>query len=327
MKTIKLFLAALACLQVVALAAPDSIVTGPYKVSFDMGLNQNDYNVIIASPIESEAIAGYKTIGYGIEITSLTDPGYSAIINISYDESGIEAPTGDIAAQTLTNIDTAIGATVTQSARRIIDGDDKHGAIISGYINGAQFYHAQYAPVFAPTSLLVSILSTYPWEPNTLNLLKTIHIEQYLQTAKDTEKQKEDFRPASGTVLNDFYRGGSGVLNISNGLSKDAMVLLTRNSDNQIMRAYVRAGDKFNISSISDGIYQLFYTIGDNWDENRQDFTTNQEFYRFDDPLEFKTLISGTESTYTIMEVTLHEVLGGNARTIPLDRDVFPKIN
>jgi hypothetical protein len=28
-------------------AVPDSVITGPYKVSFDLGLNHSDYNVTI----------------------------------------------------------------------------------------------------------------------------------------------------------------------------------------------------------------------------------------------------------------------------------------
>ena len=178
MKTIVLVLAALVLLQVVALGAPDSAVTGPYKVSFDLGLNRSDYNVTIASPKESEALAGYKTIAYSITVTNLTAPICSAIIGITYDESGKEAQTGDQITQTLTNLFTGMGATVTQSTARTIDGDNKHGGIVSGYLNGAQFYDAQYTPVFAPTSLTVSITSGYPWEPNTLSLLKTIHIEK-----------------------------------------------------------------------------------------------------------------------------------------------------
>ena len=51
-------------------AIPDSVVTGPYKISFDMGFNHSDYNIIVNAPITTESIDGTERTDYEIAITN-----------------------------------------------------------------------------------------------------------------------------------------------------------------------------------------------------------------------------------------------------------------
>ena len=61
-----LFTSAIVC------AVPDSVVTGPYKVSFDIGLARENYNVTVPAPVIDETLGGEKNTKYYVEIDNKT---------------------------------------------------------------------------------------------------------------------------------------------------------------------------------------------------------------------------------------------------------------
>ena len=68
-----------------------------------------------------------------------------------------------------------------QSSTRTIDG--MNGAVASMTIKSApeifiDTFDAAYTPAIDPTHLMVELISTYPWNEGTLQLLKTIHVEK-----------------------------------------------------------------------------------------------------------------------------------------------------
>ena len=68
MNTIVLLLASFIFLQGIALAVPDSVTAGPYKVSFDLGLLKDAYSISVSPPSEQVNNRGEKNIIYNIII-------------------------------------------------------------------------------------------------------------------------------------------------------------------------------------------------------------------------------------------------------------------
>ena len=82
---------ALLLLPSVVSTFPDSVLTGPYKISFDIGLTRNDYNVTVLNPRTTEELNGDKEIDYVVEIRNRTAYQQGMIIRIEYFEK--ENPT------------------------------------------------------------------------------------------------------------------------------------------------------------------------------------------------------------------------------------------
>lgn len=127
-------------------------------------------------------------------------------------------------------------------------------------------------------------------------------------------------RPANGAVIVRQGKRGGGVLNIDNGTEEDAYVTLAR--DGKAARAvYVRAGQKARLPGIADGDYQLFYATGSGWNVDVRDFTLNASYNQFDESFPYET----TARKYTIWDVTLRAMIGGNARTSPVAPGTVPR--
>ena len=89
--------------------------------------------------------------------------------------------TGSAILQTLGLLDSDPRISGYQSDIRTIDGSS--GAIASGTFAATNdiyvtLYHAAYMLPSDPASTVVQIVSTYPWNGGTLQLLKTIHVEE-----------------------------------------------------------------------------------------------------------------------------------------------------
>ncbi len=167
-----------------ALAVPDSMVMGPYKVSFDSGFEKSDYNISIKDPIFDETLSGVKRTIYSMEIINkkLSFPRASISI-VALENATQQGISGSDIKENLISLDSGPHVSNLRSSERILDGSN--GAIVSGLlnidINGTtiltDFYHAMYPLKFDSRSM-VEIVSLYPWDEGTLNLLKTIHIEK-----------------------------------------------------------------------------------------------------------------------------------------------------
>lgn len=165
------------------IASPDSVVTGPYNISFDLGVNRSDYNISMAAPKIVETLGGDERTDYSVDIIDRKDKSRTIKIFVKKTlEAGREA-TADVL-ETALELNNAGDSRISgfKTATRTIDGAG--GAIASAYNNAAsvEVYLALYQPLFDPTHTLVELQSTYPWEEGTLQLLKTIHVEKINDT-------------------------------------------------------------------------------------------------------------------------------------------------
>jgi hypothetical protein len=134
----------------------------------------------------------------------------------------------------------------------------------------------------------------------------------------------------NGTIIRSFSLHGLGQLTIKNGLSLDAAVKLVDKRD-KVCKAYfyVRAYDQFTLPGINEGDYRLLFGIGEDWDQATEFFTRNQAFSEFNKPMDFVTFQEqrgdSIYENYTVMEVTLHPVPGGNIKTHTISAMEFQK--
>jgi hypothetical protein len=161
------------------LADPENITTGPYRVSFDMGLPRGYYVITTQDPLETESLAGEKSTEYKIDLNNESSREIISII-ITVKEK-IERIVPEIMVSFLKMDLEAHLVQNIESATRDIDG--VKGAIVSGdygnyYLTG-KIYEATYRPLFDLNHTRVSIyVYKTPWDKGTLQLLKTIHVER-----------------------------------------------------------------------------------------------------------------------------------------------------
>jgi hypothetical protein len=180
---LSLFLTAVLLSDIVA-AVPDSAVTGPYKISFDLGLPHDVYSVKEVPPVTDETLGGDEKTTYSIAIAKKSD--LNQLMMLSVIKAKTLAPpgimTGEIAEAILESKDSGDPRIANfDSDTRKIDGEE--GAVASfvtemtqgEYVTG---YHAMYMPSFSTRDTLVDIVSTFLWNEGTLQLLKTIHVEE-----------------------------------------------------------------------------------------------------------------------------------------------------
>ena len=182
MKTIALISAAVVCLQIAAFAAPDSATTGPYNVSFDIGLPQDDYYLTVSDPMETETLGGDKRMEYSLYIRDNSSLNRFMMIKIKHLDAGKDLPivTGSDWEYILDSAYENDPACINYfSDKRTIDSAD--GAVASmTHVEDSKttdIYHALYQTTF-DSNISVEIFSEYPWDGGTLQLLKTIHVEK-----------------------------------------------------------------------------------------------------------------------------------------------------
>ena len=78
------------------------------------------------------------------------------------------------------------------------------------------------------------------------------------------------------------------------------------------------------MTGIPDGDYELYSMSGIDW--NGQQFMKQASASKFADLFPFRTTREQDGLWYKVWEVTLHEVIGGKAKTIPLNPEEFPAI-
>lgn len=129
-------------------------------------------------------------------------------------------------------------------------------------------------------------------------------------------------RPANGTIITRKLPSGEGQLAITNGRSQDALVILTaaNSPGNTLLAVYVRGNSSVTLSNISDRTYDVYFSLGDDWDKTSSQFTRNTSYLKFRDSLKFTT----TSMQYTRYEITLHAVTGGTAATDRVSPGQFP---
>ena len=83
---------------------------------------------------------------------------------------------------------------------------------------------------------------------------------------------------------------------------------------------YVRSGDYYTFGRIAKGTYIIYFTFGEDWDDEAKKFLTVRSYERFADEFDFKE----TAYTYTIWTVTFGVDSGDGSPSWSLDEDEFP---
>ncbi|MHB0870840.1 MAG: hypothetical protein ACYC5J_15515 [Chloroflexota bacterium] len=139
-------------------------------------------------------------------------------------------------------------------------------------------------------------------------------------TATPPDRSPQDPRPATGTFLRDGGRTGSSRLVLENGQNLDAVAVLTTPGGTPLISVYIRARESFTITRIRDGDYQLYFVLGEGWDNASARFTANADYCRAEGVLTFQY------ARYPGMQVTLHAVPEGNLGVGSVDPSRFPSI-
>ena len=130
-------------------------------------------------------------------------------------------------------------------------------------------------------------------------------------------------RLATGTVIREVgARNGPGELTIENGLDVDAVAVLTQQGSSWMFAVYVLNHGTHTIGGIPDGTYELYFTLGEDWDAAAARFTRKRSLSRFEDTFPY----AETTTTYNIWSVTLHPVTGGSASSEDVPEDAFPAL-
>ncbi len=120
----------------------------------------------------------------------------------------------------------------------------------------------------------------------------------------------------SSTVLIPPTTIGGGSLKVINGTNRDAYIKLVEPRSRTLVAAfYVNSSSVFTLKQVPDGTYQLLFVLGENWDNKTQSFRGDKRFARFDRSLNFKTIQLDDRIRYSVFELTLNPVVGGNATT------------
>jgi hypothetical protein len=122
-------------------------------------------------------------------------------------------------------------------------------------------------------------------------------------------------RPQSGPLPGVAATESRGALTITNGTNSDAVAVLFEVPTETPTRAiYVRSGDKATTSGVPAGNYWLRFQLGSNW-------LVGRRFCAITGTAEFEKVLSFSERErlgsveYNSIELTLHAVRGGTAKT------------
>jgi hypothetical protein len=177
MKIISIVLTLLICLPILASAVPDSVITGPYNVSFDLRLPEDAYKIDVKNPESSETLGGAasETYSFTVQIKNMTASN-SAMVNIYVAKQAVVPSAQRVSLNRKEVVD--LGFLGVQAAARQIDGKD--GVVCSGFeLEDGKTFITYFADYYLSNSEKVFVYSGIPWDEGTRQLLKTIHIEQF----------------------------------------------------------------------------------------------------------------------------------------------------
>ena len=144
--------------------------------------------------------------------------------------------------------------------------------------------------------------------------------------ARACSRAKEN-PPRTSAVLHAPVGDQDGSLRVANGTNHDAAVFLVDGSMNTVAGVYIQAGATGRLHGIPDGRYEIHYTLGTGWLAGRMRFCEDGSFHAFDVPVTFRTTEESAGDTVwvrkPVLEITLHPVVGGTARTHAISPDRF----
>lgn len=120
---------------------------------------------------------------------------------------------------------------------------------------------------------------------------------------------------------------------IHNGHDRDVVVCLARSnssgSEKVIRNEYIRAGESFEMTMIPNGTYYLKSFFGNDWnpdtlfmDEIRGFFENDISFSKSDDYSDLLRIEQNNDH-YSVYEITLYPVVGGNMKSVLISADDF----
>ena len=140
--------------------------------------------------------------------------------------------------------------------------------------------------------------------------------------------QGQGYRPSTGTFIKDMQRYGLGELTIINDNSqKDALAVITGLNQEPLMKVFIRSKETFKISGISDGEYNVYFRIGNSWDQANSKFLENEVLYKLDRPLKFETEETWEGTSYSSWTIALEEAVSDANQAmerIPVPEEDFP---
>jgi hypothetical protein len=117
-------------------------------------------------------------------------------------------------------------------------------------------------------------------------------------------------QPASGTDIIRASATGGGTLVLENPGDLDAVVALA-DSTTYTRAVYVRAGDRVTVPDVAKGTYEIFWTIGYNWQVGR--FVSSASYQQLDGSVEFTERDSGSGPEYTRLTLVVQRAADGTA--------------
>ena len=158
------------------IAEPESIITGSYNISFDLGLPKDAYTIDVKDPKETESLSGEKEIVYSLGIQSESDSDQLAAFSMT--EYVEKQPAASASPSKMEEAMETLFPSSARIASRNIDG--KNGVIAEYSAKDMTVYTILYYP---NAYLLATMMSTYPWDEGTLSMIKTIHVEKINETS------------------------------------------------------------------------------------------------------------------------------------------------
>src|SRR5882757_9331119 len=172
----------------------------------------------------------------------------------------------------------------------------------------------------------LTAISTAPSMPNlrtvatSLGTLRSDRPSFHWGSALPAEKNSVENRPRNGAVLVDRRAGatGDGELQVRDNGTKDGVVLLAKGGALLVSMA-VNAGRSATLTGVPDGDYDVFYTIGRDWNAPLATFSRHCEFHRFTTPTTFSTSAVPGGSAYTVQSIVLDTGTDGANPDSPVD--------
>lgn len=130
-------------------------------------------------------------------------------------------------------------------------------------------------------------------------------------------------------IIDNLFPRGLGELNIENvRTDKEAVVVLTgAGSIQPLFAVYVGKGQKTNVKGIPDGNYNLYYTVGQDWDPVQKQFKNAVEYRRFSQTVTWVTTTKTTSRQFEYSWKIVNMTIGyGGYESYSLSANQFPDL-
>ena len=127
-------------------------------------------------------------------------------------------------------------------------------------------------------------------------------------------------RPGSGEILQQTIVG-EHELHILNGTGQDTLIKLKGLDNSVVLTFFVRANSNAIVTRVPEGVFVLYGAVGSDFSAACLSFATDMAAFKFEGYAEFETTEDSQYIYTTVLEYTLHEVVGGNIdkTSVPLE--------